>query len=369
MKITIERSNESLELIKALASKNPNEVWDAQIAIAEIVGPVLEVQANQAPVLSNLFELKTFDEGANPSIPLDAYRDITDENYFSVWTQAVDGGLPSNEIRPVTGELKITLSKIDSAQNFHKKYIAQGQIDVVARAFERMAQEMLVKDETLSATMIFAALAKAVTNGKQHVVRSVVSGRITLDDFNNLKTFSKRLYKSWAGGTPEGPSKAGFTDLFLSPEAMGDIRKMAYNPVNTEAAPMEGAVKNGIGAPDEIRRQLYSTAGDPTFFGVTFHEYNEFGIGQKYNKLFAKLAGETEFGGSKFEEATSQIILGIDNSVDSMYRFASTNGDGRTMTFEPDDQYTRRSGKIGWYGYKDEGRIILDDRALTAIIV
>lgn len=369
MKITIERNQESLELIKALASQDQNTVYEAQIAIAEIVGPVLETQANQAPVLSNLFELKTVNEGANPSIPLDAYRDMTDENTFSIWTQSVDGGLPSNEIRPVTGEFKITLARVDSAQNFHKKYIEQGQIDVVAQAFQRMAQEMLVKDETASATLIFAALANAKTNGKQHVVRSVIPGRLTLDDFNNLKIFSKRLYKSWAGGTPQGPSKAGFTDLFLSPEAMGEIRKMAYNPVNTQPAPMEGAVKNGIGAPDEIRKQLYSSAGDPTFFGVTFHEYNEFGIGQKYNKLFAKFAGEKQFGGEKFDETTSEIILGIDDSVDSLYRFASTNGNGQTMTFEPDDQYTRRSGKIGWFGYKDEGRFILDNRALTAIIV
>lgn len=369
MKITIKRSQESLELIKALASNNRDTVWDAQVAIAEIVGPVLEKQADQAQVLSNLFELKTFDEGANPSIPLDAFRDITDENYFSIWSQAVDGGLPSNEIRPVTGEYKITLSRIDTAQNFHKKFIAQGQTDMVTRAFERMAQEMLVKDETLSAGMIFSAVAAAETNGKQHVIRASIPGRLTLDDFNTLKIFSKRLYKSWAGGTPQGPSKAGFTDLFLSPEMMGEIRKMAYNPVNTQAAPMEGAVKNGIAAPDEIRRQIYSSAGDPTFFGVTFHEYNEFGIDQKYNKLFKKLANAKEFDGSQFDEKTSEIILGIDNSVDSLYRFASTNGNGQTMTFEPDDQYTRRSGKIGWYGYKDEGRIILDNRALVALIV
>lgn len=369
MKISIERNDECLKLIKALASDNQAEVVEAQEAIAEAIAPVLEEQANQAPVLSNLFKLKRFDEGSNPVIPLDLYRDITDENYISVWTQSADGGLPTNEVRPIGGELSVTIGRVDSAVSFRKKYIEQGQVDVVAATFERMAQEMLVKDETLSASQIFAALVAAKTNGKQHVVRSSVAGKITLDDFNSLKVLSKRIYQSWAGGTPEGPSKSGFTDLFMSPEMMGEIRKMAYNPVNTATAPIDGAVKNGIAAPDEIRRQLYTSPDSPILFGVAIHEYNEFGKGQKYNKLFDKLAGSTTFGDAEFDDATSEIILGIDASVNSLYRFASTNGNGQTMKFIADDQFTRRSGKIGWYGYKDEGRVVLDDRALTAIIV
>ena len=43
-----------------------------------------------------------------PSIPLDLYHDITDEDYIQVWSQSVPGGLPTNQVAPSQSELKFT---------------------------------------------------------------------------------------------------------------------------------------------------------------------------------------------------------------------------------------------------------------------
>ena len=45
MKITLKRTPEQLELIKAMASKNRDTAYAAQVALAEFIGPVVsEVQ-------------------------------------------------------------------------------------------------------------------------------------------------------------------------------------------------------------------------------------------------------------------------------------------------------------------------------------
>ena len=68
MKITLKRTDEQLELIKAMASNNRDVAYEAQAALAEFIGPVLAEVINNAPVLSNLFETLTFNEDDNPSI-------------------------------------------------------------------------------------------------------------------------------------------------------------------------------------------------------------------------------------------------------------------------------------------------------------
>ena len=55
MNITLKRTEEQVELIKAMASKNRNVAYEAQAAAAEFVGPVLSEVMNNAPTLSNMF--------------------------------------------------------------------------------------------------------------------------------------------------------------------------------------------------------------------------------------------------------------------------------------------------------------------------
>ena len=380
MKITLKRTEEQVELIKAMASKNRDVAYEAQVALAEFIGPVLAEVVNQAPTLSNLFTNFSFNEDDNASIPLDLYYDITDEDYLMVWSQQVAGGLPTNTATPVQSEMKFTTYRLDSAVDFDKRYASRSRLDVVSKTFTRLAQEILLKQDRNTASLIFGALAGAsqgtgkvaATKGKAHVIGANSSGQLILDDFNRLMTRAKRINTSWAGGTPVGEGNRGVTDLIVSPEVVQSLRAMAYNPINTSAAPYSSALKDSIPATDSMRDAIYNNAGIPEFYGVNIMELQEMGKGQRYNKIFAGFSPgvETNAAGTTalFADAKHEIALGLDRSRDTMLRAVATDAEtGSEFSLVADDQYSVRQNKIGYYGSVEEGRMILDNRALFGI--
>ena len=379
MKITLKRTPEQIELIKAMASRNRTVAYDAQVALAEFIGPVLAEVVNNAPTLSNLFTTLPFNADDNPSIPLDLYFDVNDEDYITVYSQSVAGGLPTNQVLPTVSEMKLATYTLDSALSFDRKYAAKHRMDVVAKTFTRMAQEILLKQERTSATLTMTALANAQTNGKKHVQTSNQSGRFLLADLNELLTLAKRINTSWAKGTAAGTSRTGLTDLLVSPEIVEQIRAMAYNPINTVSgitASGGTASTVGITATDEMRSAIYGSAGIPSFYGVSILEFGELGKGQKFNTIFDTAASTTQYpkadgtGTNTFDGATEEILVGIDRSRESLIRVVATDPDSNAeFTLVADDQSSIRQNKIGYFGSMEEGRVILDVRALVGKIV
>ena len=162
---------------------------------------------NNAPTVSNLFNSLQFDADDNPSIPLDLYYNISDEDYVKVWSQSHAGGLPSNQVLPTASELKLATYTLDAAVDFDRRYAAKSRMDVVGKTFTRVAQEILLKQERTSATLLMASLAGAsiktspLFENKQ-IFRTAVTDTVLIDDFNKLMTLAKRINTSWIGGTP-----------------------------------------------------------------------------------------------------------------------------------------------------------------------
>lgn len=370
MKITLKRTEEQVELIKAMASKNRDVAYEAQVALAEFIGPVLAKVINQAPTLSNLFSNFQFSADESPSIPMDLYYDITDEDYVTVWSQAVPGGLPTNTVTPIGGEMKFTTYRLDSAVDFDKRYAQRSRMDVIGKSFTRVAQEVLLKQERNSATLLLGALAEAQTKGRNHVIQAGNAGRLILDDFNKLLTLGKRINTAWTGGTPEGGlGGRGVTDLIVSPEIVQSLREMAYNPINTN-----NSAGTDIPATDSMREAIYSNAGIPEFYGINIMEIQEMGKGQRFNKLYQALATDKTNGfgqdGGAFADSDEEIVIGLDKRVESLLRAVATDSEtGSEFSLVADDQYSVRQSKIGYYGSIEEGRMILDNRALFGIVV
>jgi len=396
MKIVLKRTDEQVELIKALASKNREVAYEAQVALAEFIGPVLAEVINNAPTVSNLFTSLQFNAEDNPSIPLDLYYDIFDEDYIKVYSQSVAGGLPQNIVQPLASELKIATYRLDSAVAFDKKYAAKSRLDVVSKSFTRVAQEVMLKQERTSANLLMTALAAASTGNSStaadnyHVFRSAAPGRFVLNDLNKLFTKIKRINASFVGGTPSG-ARRGLTDLIVSPEIIEEIRGMAYNPINTQGSLAKGGTaagyaanqtggNNGIAATDAIRDQIFNQAGIPEFFGVSIMEVLEFGVGKKFNTIFSTVSSGYSYadnyalpangGTARAIQTTEQVIVGLDRSRDSLVRAVAVDSDtGSEFNLVADDQYTLRQGKIGYYGALEEGRMVLDNRALVGLVV
>lgn len=353
MKLKLKNTPEQVELIKAMGSKDANVAREATQAFAAFIGPVVSKVLMQAGTASTVYTDLAFDEDDNPSIPLDLWVG-EGEGYTTVWSQNVAGGLPTSNVEGFS-ELKVSTYRLDSAVSMLKRYVRRARLDVVSKAVERMTNEVLIKQERNAWAVILKALVEARSNGADHI-ESISGGALTLAGLNTMITTVKRINTSYAAGSTD--SSYGLTDLFVSPEIKGDIRAFAYNPV--------GQATTTTDLPAGVREDIYRNAGTQEIYGISIHELVEFGIGKKYNTLFDDLsAGTPVFNGD-----SAEILVGLDLSKDAFVRPVARNSEtGGTFTALPDDQFTTRADKVGFYGSLEEGRVCLDGRAVAGLIV
>lgn len=382
MEITIKETQKQAELVRAMASDNRDVAYEAQAAVATIMGPVINEVVNNAGTIGNLYETMTFGEDDNPSIQVDLFYDITDEQHIRVWQQQTAGGLSYSQLFPTHSELKFATYSLDSAFALDKKYLRRARIAPLSAVFTRMAQEILLKQEKTAFNQMAQALINADTkvNGSSaagnHIIGSTTESQFGLDDFNRLITRSKRINASFSTGTPVGGSRVGVTDLIVSPEMVQELRAMAYQPVNTRSGQTTTSGATSLPAPESLRQTLYSAAGLPSFFGINIIEILELGINGRYNSIFGTLvaaSGATIIGGGNtgtWSTSDDEVLLGVDRTRRGLIRPAVVQeGTGEQARIMVDDQFLARQEKIGYFAKVEEGRICLDDRALSAIIV
>ena len=210
-----------------------------------------------------------------------------------------------------------------------------------------------------------------------NVFRPNTADVLVLDDINRLITKAKRVNASWSGGTPTG-ARHGITDLIVSPEVVEQIRAMAYNPMNTLAANgiTPTAATTAIPATDAIRNEVWKSSGITEFFGINIMEVLELGNGKRYNDVFGTVAAGQTYNKNKggdssaFSAGSDQILVGLDRSRDALVRAIAVDSDtGSEFNLVADDQFSIRQQRIGYYGALEEGRIVLDNRALVGLIM
>jgi len=383
MKLKLKETPEQIELIKAMGSKNATASREASEAFAAFLGPVIQEVIQTAGTANMIYSDAPFNEDDNPSYPLDLYYNEND-GYITVWSQHLAGGLPTSQVEGVA-EMKIATYRLDSAVSWLKRYARRSRLDVVSKAIERMATEVLIKQERNAWAVILRALAEASTNvqstgsavATKHIVKSATDGKLVLGDMSDLMTRLKRINESFSGHTPVAPWSNGLTDLYVSPEVKGQIRAFAWNPLNTSGngAAGSGANKYNQTLPDNVREEIYRNAGMQSIFGVNIHEMVELGAGRKYNTLFNSFTSGNDVPGHNGGDwqSSDEIIVGLDNSRGSFIRpVAREHESGGTFTALPDDQfnaYGSRVEKVGFYGFLEEGRICIDSRAIAGIVI
>lgn len=367
MKLKFNKENEAkaLEIFKAIDSKDKTKSWEAQSALAAVVGPVIDQVLAQVATSNAIYETIRYDLSMGaPSIPIDTYFGNT-EGGLTVWSQNMPGGTASNLVSGAD-EYRFTTHSIFSAIHFLKKYISESRLDVLSKGMERLAQEVLVKQEYQAWHVLLSAVAGATTGGVTHGISATTAGTFQLDDLNRLATKIKRLRKSWVGGTPLATPGRGLTDLFVSPEIIEDIRAMAYNPVNTRSGATATSGATSLALPDAQRLEAWNSGGAANFLGVRIHELLEFGVGQAYNALFDALYS----GSPSFANSTQEIVLGADLSMTSAVKVEGTDRDSTNVfRTEPDDQFIGRSKKVGWYGEAEMGFMVADVKNFTFVVV
>ncbi len=377
MEIKLKNTPEQVELIKAMGSKNPQVAREATEAVAAFLGPVIREVLLTSGTVSRIYRDVAFDEDSDPSIPLDLfYNEFA--GYVTVWAQSMAGGMPSSQVEGVK-ELKFGTYRLDSAVSFNKKYARKSRLDVISKAIERMVNEVLIKQERNGWAVVLKALAEATTRNVQaQQLVHVIAGHSTfiLDDLNSLITRIKRVNESYSGNTPTQPYSNGITDLYISPEIKQAIRAFSYNPINTTAGAATGAeIKRDQYLSDNLRDEIWRSAGMQSIYGVNLIELIEFGVGQKYNVLFDQFAQPVSAMTSSPVSwtAAKQICVGIDNTRGVFLRPVARQAEsGGTFSVLPDgqfDMYGSRVEKVGFYGFLEEGRLCLDARAVAGVVI
>ncbi len=370
--IKLKNTPEQIELVKAIGSKDPAVSRPAAEAFAAAIGPVIAQVLEQAGTASLIFVDQPYQEDDSPSYPLDLWYNEAD-GYVTVWTQTIAGGLPSSEIAGVA-DLKFSTYRLDSAVNFLKKYARKHNLNVLSKTVERMLNEVLIKQERQAWAVLLRACGEATTkvNGVAtgHTIAATTAGLVQLDDFNRLMTRNRRINSSYAGGTALVPYSKGITDVFMSPEMKEQIRGFSYQPMNTRGVPNSDE-STVLGLPDRVREEIYRSAGADEIFGVNITEMNEFGKTFKYNVLFGNYAvAGIGPAGANFSTTTNEIVFGMDLTRDAAVRAVATDGDtGSTFVSSVDDQFRIRDDRQGFFGQLEEGRLLLDARSITSLIV
>ena len=380
MKLKLKNTPEQVELIRALGSKDQHVSAEAASAFAAFIGPVISKVIATAGTASLIFSDVEYDEDDSPSYPLDLYYN-ENEGYVTTWSQNLAGGMPTSQVEGVK-EMKIATYRLDSAVSFMKKYARKSRLDVISKALERMAQEVLIKQERNAWSVVLKALAESSTSvgggrNDSHILRSTNAGEFKVHDLNRMLTMMRRLSTSWSGHTPAGGDAYGLTDLFVSPEIKQHIRAFAYQPMH------ESSTVGVTALPDNVREDIYRAAGTNEIYGVRITDLLELGDGKKYNQLLtgflsgalkgasANGIGHTTGGSNAtWDDTSMQLLVGLDASREAFIRpVARQHDSGGTFTALPDDQFAARADKTGFYGFLEEGRVCIDAKAIIGMTV
>lgn len=377
--IKIERTPEQVELVKKLGSRNKLESMAAAEAIASILpAPILQV-IQQAAIISSLYATQTYDAGQAPMIDLDPYFDVRAKNLVNVWSQSQPGGTATNFSQGLS-QMFVQTFPLNSAASANKNLLRAANLDYLGAVLTKATQEILVQQEVNAANILMASTAQAridfdkSNNAATNLViaRSAVADIFQPADFNKILTAYDRVVASWVGGTPAG-AKNGVDVLLGSPEWMGQIRAMAYNPVNTRQGSYASSGGSSLAAPDALREEIFRNAGLASFYGVELRKVWEMGVGRDYNTLLGNylssqvITGHADSGTSAFTPASEEAVIGINSQMFDLVRMRKTEA-GSELMVTPDDTFTLRSDKIGFLFEVNEGYVSLDARARYCLI-
>jgi hypothetical protein len=140
------------------------------------------------------------------------------------------------------------------------------------------------------------------------------------------------------GGNSSSAGKGVLTDIFLSPEAIEDIRNWGVDQI------------------DEVTRREIYTAGDNAermtrIFGVNLHELYELGEGQQYELFY-----ESQLGAA-LPSGDVEILVGLDLQKNDSFIMPVREA---VSIFA--DPMLHRQQREGFYGWTELGFAVLDSR-------
>ena len=331
MSIKQRPSEEFISLLKRSGSSDKAIAIEAQREIAKALETPLREGVLFGDVVTNIYEAMPLEPGASPEFPLDLLAPGTEGDHIA-YTNPGNGRIPE---RHVEGDyVMINTYGISSSIDFLLKYAREANWNVVGRAMQVLEASFVKK---INDDGWHTLLAAAVDRNILVFDADAAAGQFTKRLVSLMKTVMRR---NGGGNSVTAPGR--LSDLYLSPEAIEDIRNW------------------GVDQLDEVsRREIYVANDDgpalTRVFGVNLHDVFEFGDGQEYQKYFT-----SDLSGS-LASSDVELVIGLDQAANDSFVMPVKK---QVEIYE--DEGLHRHQRQGYYGWAEIGFGVLDNRRVLA---
>ena len=321
-----EATPELTDLLVRSGSVNKEEAMAANHEFAKALELPLRKGVLNGDILDDIFEPIQLAQSATPEFPLDFVAPGTEKD-FVAYTIPNHGYIPQ---RHVEGDyVMVPTYDIGASIDYLLKYARDARWDVVGRAMEVLEAQFVKK---MNDDGWHTLLAAGVDRNIIVYDNDATQGQFTKRLVSLMKTVMRRN----GGGNSASQNRGMLTDLYISPEAMEDIRNWGLDQV------------------DEITRREIYVAGDGTLnrvFGINLHDRDELGVGQQYQTFYTNtLTGALPSG-------KEEIVLGLDLRRRDSFIMPVRQ---EVQIFEDDTLH--RQKRAGFYGWAEQGFAVLDNR-------
>ena len=276
-------------------------------------------------ILDGIFEPIQLAQSATPEFPLDFLAPGTEKD-FVAYTLPNHGYIQE---RHVEGDyVMVPTYDVGASIDYLLKYARDARWDVVGRAMEVLEAQFVKK---MNDDGWHTLLAAGVDRNIVVFDSDAAAGQFTKRLVSLMKTVMRRN----GGGNSASNNIGMLTDLYVSPEAMEDIRNWGVDQV------------------DEFTRREIYTAADGSInriFGVNLHDLDELGDGQEYQLFY-----ENVLSGSMGSD--NEIVVGLDLRKRDSFIMPVRQ---EVQIFEDDTLH--RQKRAGFYGWAEQGFAVLDNR-------
>lgn len=321
-----EATPELTDLLVRSGSVQKEQALAANAEFAKALELPLRQGVLSGDILDGIYEPIVLQQGATPEFPLDFVAPGTEKD-FVAYTIPNHGYIPQ---RHVEGDyVMVPTYDIGASIDYLLKYARDARWDVVGRAMEVLEAQFVKKmNDDGWHTLLAAGVDRNIVVYDSDASAGLFTKRLV----SLMKTVMRRN----GGGNSASNNRGMLTDLYVSPEAMEDIRSW------------------GIDQIDEVtRREIYLAADGSVnrVFGINLHDLDELGEGQQYQLFYSNVLNGTLPSGK------AELVVGLDlRKRDSFIMPVRSE----VQIFEDDTLH--RQKRAGFYGWAEQGFAVLDNR-------
>lgn len=329
--LTTEERQQLESLLVQTGSNNKEEALVAQRAFAAALTAPLRQGVLIGDNIGGIFAREVFRPDARVEYPIDFYRP-DNAHEFTAYVIPNQGKIPQRQIE---GDyLTVPTYDIGAGIDWLLRYAREARYNIVGRALE----------------VLEAGFTQKLNNDGWHTILAAGFDRnIVVSDANaapgqftkRLVSLMKLVLRRNGGGNASSQGRGRLTHIFLSPEAMEDMR-------NWDAAEV-----------DEVtRRELYlaDETGAAEIFGVRLVALDELGEGQEYQKYYQEViaVGAANNG---MAAGDVELVIGMDLSANDSFVMPIRE---ELQVFE--DETLHRERREGYYAWMSAGFAVLNNQ-------